>query len=62
MYRNLCTLLYEGVWIDDGIKQFVSDKSKEMEEFDKEDPVPEQEQPYTVKEKSVIKTQNFSTI
>ena len=52
VFPILCSIFdsYEGVWIDDGIKQFVNDKSKEMEEFDKEDPTPEQEQPYTDEE------------
>ena len=52
VFPILCGIFdsYEGVWIGDGIKQFVSDKSKEMEEFDKEDLTPEQEQPYTDEE------------
>lgn len=48
---------YEGIWIDDKIKKFVDDKSKEMEEFKKESPMyrPEPEQPYTDEEMDRIR-------
>ena len=44
-FSNLRMLFesYQGVWVNDKIKKFVDDKSKEIEEFEKESPFRMQE-------------------
>ena len=42
---------YQGVWVDDEIKKYVSDKSKEIKEFEKKSPMQEPEQTCTNEER-----------